>query len=181
MSAAELGLIGAPRFYGTPYPDTPPAPEFSLVSHEGERIGISDFQGRAVFLFFGFSRCPDVCPLTLSKLARILGDMGVDADRAAILMVTVDGEHDTPEVLADFVPAFGPLVTGLTGTAEELRAVYSAYGVFAHETDGANGAPTIAHTSQVFGIDADGRLRVLIHADDFAERVESDIRALLRA
>ncbi len=180
LAASELGLIGAPRFHGTVYADVPAAPAFELTSHEGEAVSLASLRGRPVLLFFGFTRCPDVCPLTLARLQRVLGDGGIGEDDITVALITVDPEHDSPEVLADYVRQFGPTVIGLTGTRPELERVMSEYGAFARELPGHDGAPTLAHTTQVFGIDANGRLRVLLNADENAELVERDIRALLR-
>ncbi len=181
LAAGELGLIGAPRFHGTVYADTPPAPAFALTSHEGEAISLASLRGRPVLLFFGFTRCPDVCPLTLARLQRVLEEAGVGEDDITVALITVDPEHDSPEVLGGYVRQFGPTVIGLTGARSELERVMAEYGAFARELPGHDGAPTLAHTTQVFGIDANGRLRVLINADEPVDLVERDIRTLLRA
>lgn len=179
-SAVRLAGTPVPRFHGTPYADAPPASPFALVDHRGDTAALEDHRGRAVLLFFGFTRCPDACPLTLNRLTRILDEGGIGPDRASILLVTVDPEHDTPERLSEYVTAFGPAVTGLTGDMAELRRVYAEYGVYAQPGESHQGHASIAHTTAVFGIDPVGRLRVLIQADQPAEVVEADIRTLLR-
>ncbi|MDR0786611.1 MAG: SCO family protein [Gemmatimonadota bacterium] len=181
LAAVKLGVIGGSRFYGTPYPDSPVAPEFTLTDHRGEQSSLSDFRGRTVLLFFGFTRCPDVCPLTLDRLSQVLDETDLGPDRVAVLLVTVDPEYDSPERLADYVAHFGPSVTGLTADRTTLEAVYVAYGVYAREMPGHDGEAVLAHNPQVFGIDADGRLQVLIHPEDPAEQVGSDIRKLASA
>jgi protein SCO1/2 len=180
-AATELGILGARPFAGTPYDDSPPAPEFTLSDHRGGTTSLADYRGRAVLLFFGFTRCPDVCPMTLAKLSRVLDDTGLGADRVGILMITVDPEHDTTEQLAGYVQRFGPAVTGLSGSRAALDALFADYGVYAQPTSAHDGEPLLAHTTQVFGIDTRGRLRVLIHADDPDPIVERDIRALAKA
>jgi protein SCO1 len=168
-------------FFGTPYEEPEPAPTFELVNHLGEPESLSDHEGRVVLLFFGFTHCPDVCPLTLARLSRMLEQMGSWGEDVQVLLVTVDPERDTPQVLARYVAAFGDRVTGLTGepaALEELRRAYGAYAAphLAHE-----GHPMIAHTDAVFGIDRAGLLRVLIRPDAPEHEIDSDIRALLRS
>jgi protein SCO1 len=180
ISAARLAARSSGGFSGTVYPDAPPAPEFTLTDHRGEPRSLSDFRGRAVLLFFGFTRCPDVCPMTLAKLSRVLAEAGLPAGRVQILLITVDPEHDTPDRLAAYVQAFGDSVVGLTGGPHALRQLFAAYGVYAEPAIGHHGDETIAHTTLVFGIDRSGRLRVLIRPDEPGHIVEGDIRSLLR-
>lgn len=180
-SAVELGLFGESRFHGTTYDDAPAAPEFILTDHRGLPASLADYRGRAVLLFFGYTRCPDVCPLTLARLAQVLEGAQLGPEEVAVLLVSVDPEYDTPEQLAQYVSRFGPSTTGLTGDPALLNELFADYGVYASATLGHDGQPTLAHTTQVFGIDRAGRLRVLIHADAPPELIENDIRALVRA
>jgi protein SCO1 len=178
---AAFQLYGGPAFHGTTYADSPPAPTFTLVDHDGRSATLEEHRGRAVLLFFGFTRCPDVCPLTLGRLTRILREADLGPDRVSILLVSVDPEHDSPERLADFLEPYGAGITGLTGETSTIGQILAEYGVYAQPTTGHGGAETLAHTSVVFGIDPAGRLRVLLHADDPPSLVEGDIRKLLRA
>jgi protein SCO1 len=171
---------GSATFHGTEYPDSPPAPEFRLVDHRGAPVSLTDFRGRAVLLFFGFSNCPDVCPITLARLARIAEEHGFEADQLEIVLITVDPERDTPAVLAEYVDGFRGRVRGVTGDPDEVRRVLREFGVFAQPSPGHDGRPALAHTTQVFGVDREGRIRVLIHADEPEELVTRDIRLLLR-
>src|SRR5690606_5420276 len=117
--AAEPG----PLFHGTAYPDTPAAPDFSLVDHEGNPASLERWRASPLLLFSGFTSCPDVCPLTLSALSRVFEQEGIDDTEARVLLVTVDPENDTPERLAEYVAHFGPHVTGLTGDRATIDRV----------------------------------------------------------
>jgi protein SCO1 len=176
----QLASARTVSFHGTVYPDAPAAPQFTLMDHRGEPASLEDHRGRAVLLFFGFTRCPDVCPLTLAKLSRLLDEMDVSPERASILLVTVDPGHDTPDRLADYVAAFGPHTTGLTGDPETLTALFREYGVYAEPAEHGESHAMFTHTTVVFGIDRGGRMRVLIRGDNPDEIVADDIRALLR-
>jgi protein SCO1/2 len=179
LAATELGLFGVPRFSGTTYADTPPAPDFRLTDHTGTSVSLSDFRGRAALLFFGYTRCPDVCPMTLSALSRVVQDAAVGEDQLAILFVSVDPDQDTPDRLAQYVRTFRAPIVGLTGDALSLQNLLREYGVYAEPSR--NGDVTITHSTQVFGIDAVGRLRVLIHGDSPPDRIRGDLMALLEA
>ena len=110
--------------------------EFELVDHRGKVVTEADYADRWQLVFFGFTHCPDVCPTTLSMMARVLDLLGIDADRIAPLFITVDPERDTPPVLAEYVSAFHPGIVGLTGTAEQVRAAAASFRVFfGRETD----------------------------------------------
>lgn len=167
------------EFHGTRYPDTPPAPAFTLTDHHGQPASLDEFRGTPVLLFFGFTRCPDVCPLTLSTLSAIVGAGDPDLADTRILLVSVDPEHDSPDRLAAYLEAFGPAVTALTGPTAEVEKVLKEYGVYAEERE-QHGRSSIVHTPVVFGIDRGGRIQVLIHADQPREIVADDIRSLAR-
>jgi protein SCO1 len=174
-------LEARPAFFGTAYPDPEPAPAFELVNHEGEPETLADHRGDVVLLFFGFTHCPDVCPLTLARLADLRERMGRRGEQVKILLLTVDPERDSPAVLADYVARFGPAVTGLTGDPDRLESIRKAYGVFAAPHRGHDGHTMLAHTDAVFGIDRGGRLRVLIRPDAPDEEILADVRRLIRS
>jgi protein SCO1 len=179
LAGLRPGSDGAHAFHGTAYPEPEAAPAFALTDHQGRQVGLEDFRGGPVLLFFGFTHCPDVCPLTLTRLSRAVDALGQRAEDTRILLVTVDPERDTPEVLAEYVRQFGPKVTGLTGDAEILERMRREYGVYAAMHAGHDaGEPMVMHTDAVFGIDRKGRLRVLLHADGPEVQLEEDIRTL---
>ena len=104
---------------------------FSLVDHQGERTTEAAFAGRAKLMYFGYSYCPDACPLGLATIAAAYEQLTVD-ERADVvpIFVTVDPERDTVEALADYVDLFHPALVGLTGTAEEVAAAAGVYRVY---------------------------------------------------
>lgn len=175
---------GEPEFHGTAYVPAELAPGFRLVDHTGQPARLDQFRGEPVLLFFGFTHCPDVCPLTLDRLHAALGSMGEDARDIPVLLVTTDPTRDTPRALARYVERFGGRVTGLTGDADTLAAIRQAYGAHASaptadaDTGGGHGA--MMHTDAVFGIDGAGQLRVLMQPDAPEEHIRDDVRTLLR-
>jgi len=132
---------------------------FELVDHTGSRVTDADFRGRILLVFFGFSRSRDVTPAALQVMAAATEMLGAEGDRVALLLVTVDPEHDTPERLAAFRRSFHPRLVGLTGSAAEIRAIAKAYHVHIRREAGA--APpddaTLEHTTLVYLMDQTGR------------------------
>lgn len=175
---APNGASGTMDVPYTAYDPPEPAPGFTLTDHTGGTRRLADFRGRAVLLFFGFSHCPDVCPLTLAKLGKVLDALPGSAARdVAVLLVTVDPVRDTPPVLAEYVAQFGEQTVGLTGGAQLLGELRRAYGAYA-----GHGAQhqEMVHTDAVFGIDRNGQLRMLLHPELPAAEMARSVRALLR-
>ncbi len=169
------------RYSGVLLQNPRPASDFTLTAHTGERVRLSDFRGKVVVIYFGYTFCPDVCPTTLARLAKALERMGKDAEKVQVLMITVDPERDTPERLANYVPNFHPSFLGLTGTPEEIAQVAAAYGIFFQKQEGGTAAGYLMdHTASLNVIDRDGYLVLLFPYGTPAEAIASDLKALLR-
>jgi protein SCO1/2 len=164
------------QFKGTPYPDPQPAADFQLEAANGQSFHLSDQRGKVTLLYFGYTSCPDLCPTTLADASQVLKELGNDAERVRFLFVTVDPERDTPDVLAHYVAAFNPAIVGLTGTPDELASVRQAFGVLADKE-----APDalVTHTSRVFLVDPEGRLRLSYVYGTPPDDMVQDIRQLL--
>jgi protein SCO1 len=131
LAALALSRAVPPSFHGTDLGPGIPAHEFTLLDTRGEHASLSDFRGRAVLMFFGYTHCPDVCPLTLGKLRLALEQVGDRARDVQVVLVTVDPEMDTPERMRQYLANFDAGFVGLTGTREQLETVTKAYGVYA--------------------------------------------------
>jgi len=154
---------------------------FELTDHHGTLRTLADFRGKVVLLFFGFTSCPDICPTTMAKLGEVMRLLGADADRVQGLFVTVDPKRDTPQVLAQYVPAFHPAFLGLYGTEQQTAAAAKEFKVyFQAQKPGESGFYTVDHSSPVFALDRRGRLRLLIRPERGAESVARDLRVLLK-
>lgn len=176
----------APRFHGTTYDPVAPAADFRLVDQDGRPVTLASYRGHPVLLFFGYVHCPDVCPLTLAKLSRVLDRLEGDGEDVRVLLVTVDPARDTPAVLKAYVERFGRRISGLTGDSAAVVRAGSGYGVYAvpqpaggHAGHG-GGSGRIAHTGVVYGIDRAGMLRVVIPAGGAEEETLRDVRTLVR-
>ena len=118
----------APAPAATPFP-ADIGGRFALIDHEGRAVTDADFRGRFLLVFFGYAKCPGVCPVALRHMSDALDLMGEAGARIQPLLITVDPETDTPEALAQAIARIHPRLIGLTGTAEELAAVRRAYKV----------------------------------------------------
>lgn len=100
---------------------------FQLTDHNGKKFHLSDKKSKVVLLFFGYTSCPDVCPMELSTLSRLLTSLKDKADKVQVLFITVDPDRDTPERLKEYVSFFNPNILGLTGSKQELTKVTGQY------------------------------------------------------
>jgi protein SCO1/2 len=142
---------------------------FHLIGDDGTPRSLGDFRGKAVALYFGYTRCPDVCPTTLATLAQAARLLRDDAPRVKTLFVSVDARRDSPEVLRKYVRSFSDDFLGLYGDAKAIALTTSEFRVEAGEH----------HSIPVFLFDTSGRLRLVAHPDASAESIAHDLRALL--
>jgi protein SCO1/2 len=134
---------------------------FSLVDEHGVRRTEADFRGRFVLLYFGYTHCPDVCPLTLQTMADAIDQLGDMGERVQPVFITVDPARDTPEVMRAYVAAIHPRLIGLTGSEDEIRAVAKAYRVLRRKVRLGTGDPldyTVDHSSLVYLLGPSGEL-----------------------
>jgi len=144
----------------TPWPSRAATPDFALLDTDGRARTLADYRGKVVVLFFGFARCPDVCPAELFKLALVMKQLGPAAAQVQVLFVTLDPERDTRAVLQRYVTAFDHRFAGLTGSAAAIdRAAANFYVVYARVPTGTD--YTIDHSASTFVIDRSGRLRLV--------------------
>jgi protein SCO1/2 len=170
----------APRFTGITLPGQP-AWDFTLTDQHGAPFHLAAQRGRVVVLFFGYTHCPDVCPATMAQLARAYRTLTpAERARVTVAFVTIDPVRDTRAVLTRWVALFEPHFVALTGSAGELIPVYYAYHVDHTRIPASSGTGyLLEHTSAIFLIDPDGRLRVLHGWQDTAGAIAADVRALL--
>lgn len=139
---------------------------WQLVDHRGQTVRPSDWIGRPLMVFFGFTWCPDVCPTTLSDISGWLEELGAEASQLTVALISVDPERDTPQVLADYVANFDPRIVGLTGPADQIARVAEEFRVNYRKMARDDGGYTIDHTAGVFLFYPDGRFASII---DFHE------------
>lgn len=179
---AERTLAPAPpQFQAHDITGVPWGRGFELTDHNGKKRTLVDFRGKVVLLFFGYTGCPDMCPTTLALLAGAMKELGPDADRVQGLFVTVDPKRDTPQLLAQYVPAFYPTFLGLYADPQTTeRTVREFKGYFHANPPDENGAYIVDHSAQVYVFDTAGRLRLYVQPPESTpESVAHDVRLLL--
>ncbi len=149
------------------------APDFTLQGSDGRELKLSDHRGKVVLLGFGFTHCPEICPTTLSRLAKAKKKLGAEGRDLQVVYVTVDPARDDPERMRTYLTRFEPSFIGGTGTQEQLDKVQKEYGIHAARKLGQDPANYgLDHSSFVYLIDRRGSLRALMpygrSAEDFA-------------
>lgn len=157
-----------------------PSLEFQLTDQDGRAVTAADYRHDVVLLYFGYTRCPDECPTTLTMLANALRTLGPRASQVRVLFVSVDPGRDTTAVLKRYVSNFGPEFVGLRGDPAELAALSRRYRIAYHyERPDKDGNYEVDHSSAIFVFDRQGRARLLGQSDNTAPQVASDLRRLL--
>ena len=182
--AAALSLAGCdgggPKFKNVDMTGADYAKGFALTDHNGKPRTLADFRGKVVVIFFGFTRCPDACPTTMVELKEILRKLGPDADKVQVLFVTLDPDRDTPQVLAQYVPAFDPRFLGLYGDPAATLKTAKDFKVFYEKRAGEKpDSYSIDHTAASYVFDPGGRLRLYVKQDQVGTLVD-DIRTLIK-
>jgi protein SCO1/2 len=133
--------------------------EFALIDHTGTPVTDADYHGRFLLVFFGYARCDSICPVGLKRMTEAVDLLGEPGERVQPVLITVDPEHDTPEVLAEHLPRLHPRLVGLTGTTEAVSAAMRSYKVNAKLVGQSwKGTPRISHGSYIYLMGPDGAL-----------------------
>ncbi|EIK44337.1 electron transport protein SCO1/SenC [Cellvibrio sp. BR] len=170
-TALKSGVFDPPRI----------APDFSLPSSRDNQFTLSEQRGKLLVLGFGFTNCPNVCPMTLANLAQVYKNLGALAGQVQVVYMTVDPERDTPARLREYLTNFNSHFVGVTGSADELAAVRQAYGIIAKKEVHKNGGNyEVHHSSYIYLIDRDGLLRALVPFGKSADDITHDIKILLQ-
>jgi protein SCO1/2 len=168
----------APSFKGIDLTGAPYGKDFRLTDPDGKERTLADFKGKVVLLYFGFTQCPDVCPTELTRDVEVLRLLGPDADRVQVIMVTVDPERDTPQVLRNYTAAFHPSFLGLYGDAQRTRETADAFKVYYKKVP-TGGSYTMDHSTLTYVFDPEGRLRLALRHEQSAADVVHDLKQIL--
>lgn len=181
LGVAVLSLVRPHVYSGVVLQSSDPAPAMDGLTYtDGEPVDVAALQGSVVFVYFGYTYCPDVCPLILGTVDEAVADLGNDAERVKTIMVTVDPDRDTPEVLESYVANFNDEFRGVWGEEPDIRSVATQYGVtYSYEEEGSDGSYLVNHTASLLTIDLEGALRVIYPFGVTAEELNADLRELL--
>lgn len=181
--ALQAGLVNAAEeleFEGNDITGNKLGRDLDMLDTSGNRKTLADYKGKVLLIFFGYTQCPDVCPTAMAQAAQaieILGDKSKDVE---VIMISVDPDRDTPEILNSYVGAFDPNFIGLTGSHEQLEKTARSFKAF--YTKEATGNPNhyaINHTSAFYLMDKNGDARALLGPTLTPEEMAHDIELLL--
>jgi protein SCO1/2 len=162
-----------PTFHGSLITPPDPAPDFALTSQTGATVHLSDFRGKYVLIFFGYTNCTSECPLTMGFLKQMHDKLGSEADRTRVIMISTDPARDTPAAMGQFLAHFDPSFIGLTSTKLNLQPVWAAYGVTVEDSGE-------THSSYTYLVDPQGYLIATYPLMQNSDGITADLQYLLR-
>jgi len=162
-------------------PVLPIGGDFTLTDQNNHPFQLSSLRGKAVLIFFGYTSCPDACPTTLAKLSSVYRRLGKNSERVKTLYISVDPQRDTPEVLREDLSNFHLDALGLTGTKAQIDKVVAQYKA-SYEiipTPESEAKYTVAHSTTLYGIDANGQTRILFSYEATVDEIVSGLQSIL--
>jgi protein SCO1/2 len=151
---------------------------FTLTDHNGQTVTDKSWPGKQTLVYFGFTNCPDICPVALDKITQALKIAGDASKGVQPLFITVDPARDTPEALKAYLAKYDPSIVGLTGTEDQVKTVRDEYKVFAGKQEGADDAHYLMnHTGYIYLMSEDGKLLEAISGDTTAQALADKIKA----
>jgi protein SCO1 len=167
-------------FAGTVLQNPQPAYDYALIGPNGETARLSDLRGKTVLIFFGYTSCPDICPLTMHNLHLVLERLGSQAAQVQVVFITVDPEKDTPQRIQAYLAGIDGRMLGLSGDLGAITQTAAKYGIAFQKQFYNNGSDySMDHTAAIQLVDSKGLLRVVYPYDTSIEALASDVRYFL--
>lgn len=160
--------------------DRPTVRDFSLTNTEGQTVSLLTYRGKWLLMFFGFTMCPEACPLAMQTVSATLEDMGEVGKSIQPVFVTIDPERDTPAVLRDYLANFSDNIVGLSGSADETAGIAKLYGVYYRKRPLGNDY-TMDHSTALYLVAPDGAYMRPFRADLDASELAADIATEIQA
>jgi protein SCO1/2 len=163
---------------------TPPVTvggSFALTASDGTAVTDQTYRGKWLLVYFGYTSCPNTCPMTLNEIATALEKLGTDAAEMQPLFITVDPQRDTRKVLEQYTQSFDPRIVGLTGSPQQIDAVTQEYGAYAvrHKTGPGPEDYVLDHSTYLYVMDPGGKFVRAFDADTSGDRIADALRELL--
>ena len=174
-------LVATPKTAADDGRPLPTGGEFTLSSLQGP-LNLSDLRGKVVLLFFGYTSCPDICPISLARIGACLSSLDAEhAQHVQGLFVTLDPGRDTAERMSQYAGFFHPGIIGLTGDSEAINLVTAQYGIAWERKMAPESALgySIAHPDTILLVDADGTLVGEVRGEDGSETLRAKVLDLL--
>lgn len=169
----QYRVRSSPTYAGTALETPVTIPPFELTAADGDRLTLGRWRGDVRLIFFGYTRCPDVCPLTLGRLAKVYEDIGRPED-LKVVMITVDPQNDTPQLTQDYAQSFDLDFIGLGGSSSDIAQAAQTFFIGYRGIE----SKDFIHTDSVALLDREGRMR-LIYGQDKVARLSEDLPRIL--
>jgi protein SCO1 len=160
-------------YYGQALVPAKQAFDFHLVDQDGKPFHLSQLRGKAVLFSFGFTHCPNVCPTTLSDLAKVYQALPAkDREKVQVLFVSIDPRRDKPETMKNYIPYFNDSFIGLTGTESQVAEAAKAYGAYyeiVHDSSTNPDLYTVNHSALTYLISPEGKWKLLYNFDQLTD------------
>ncbi len=153
--------------------------DFKLNDSDGKQRQLSDFRGRYVLVFFGFTQCPDICPTALARAAAVKQKLGKDGAQLQVIFISIDPERDTADLMRAYTHNFDPSFIGLRGNAEQTKQVADEFKVF-YAKVATGSSYTMDHSTLSYLFDSTGKIRLAMRHEHSADQFASDIRQLMQ-
>jgi protein SCO1/2 len=175
-------LAPAYEYKGTLFDPPQPVPDFELADTQGRPFHLSELDGDITLIYFGYTFCPDVCPLTMVDVKTALAGLETGRERVHVLFVSVDPERDTPEVLSHYLAAFDPSFIGLTDDFEKTQEMMKPYGAFAEHEEVAGSAAEylVSHTARIYLVGPQREVLLTYPFGFETEALRSDLAHLIQ-
>ncbi|MEM1944781.1 MAG: SCO family protein, partial [Nitrososphaerota archaeon] len=155
-------------------------PDFTLVDQYGREFTLSSVKGKVIMIYFGYTHCPDVCPLVLTKFKQLISALGADADKVALLFITTDPDRDTPEAMRSYIQHYSDRIVGLGGDPARVYEVLEKYNVYAAKGEvDERGNYFVDHFALILGADRKMILRMALTPDMDLQDYVNGVRYLL--
>jgi protein SCO1/2 len=150
---------------------------FALTDQDGKIYTDKDLRGRWTLLYFGYTHCPDVCPITLTLIADTMDKLGAKASRVTPVFITVDPARDTPQVMKQYVSAFGKKFVGLTGSPAQIAAVLREFHVYAKKRPVKGGGYGMDHSGSIYLMDPSGKFAGTYEEVAGPDKIAADLKS----
>ena len=181
LSLAACDQHAKPDFKNTDITGIYYAKEFSLPDFNCKQRTLDEFKGKVVFMFFGYTQCPDVCPTTMTELAGVMKQLGPQAGQVQVIFVSLDPERDTRKILSQYVPGFDSRFLGLVGDASATEKIAKEFKIFYEKIPGKTPSSyTIDHSAGGYLFDKEGHVRLFVRFNQGNDSITHDIKQLLK-
>jgi protein SCO1/2 len=151
-----------------------------MPDFNGKMRHLSDFKGKVVVMFFGYTQCPDVCPTTMAELSTVMKQLGPKADQVQVLFVSLDPDRDTPKILSEYVPNFDKRFLGLVGDQAATQKIAKDFKIFYEKVPGKTpGSYSLDHSAGSYVFDKEGHIRLFVRFNQGPEPITHDLKLLL--